>query len=96
MKTPAYILVMFVFSSPLRLNVVRSLVYFEHDDRQNECDNVYSGRNPAIDGVLIVQLDDIIICVVLRCPLLLVYWKIFGQRWSTNLEKDSEQCLQIS
>jgi len=77
----------------LRLHIIRPLVDFKHDYRYNERYTVETGRDPTVDGVLIVQFLDVWISVIPTSPLVLVNWQIFCQSRCTNFEKDSQQRL---
>ena len=80
----------------LRLDIVWPLVDLEHDDWDYERDAVEAGRDPAVDGVLIIQILNVSVTViVLNRPLFLINRQIVGQSWRPHLEEYTEQCLQL-
>jgi len=79
----------------LRLYVAGPLVDFEQDDRDNERDAVERSGDPAVDGVLIIEVLDVFVAVVTTRPLRVINRQIFGQRRRPNFEEYSEQCLHL-
>jgi len=78
----------------LWLHVVGPLVDLEHDYRDYERDAVKTGRNPTVDGVLIIQLHDVTVAVILASPLIVINWQIFSQSRCPHLKEDPQQRLQ--
>lgn len=72
------------------MDVAGSLVYFKHDDRENEKRNIDGCCDPAVDRVLVVQVLDVRVVVVKRLPLCLVDRQVISQRGRVYSEENSE------